>query len=166
MDMRSIIPWGRERSMPAPRWNDDGTPFVALHRQMDRLFDDFFRDLATPATRAGWGGMGQQWPHIAVSETEKQVMVTAELPGMTVKDVELTLTEGVLCLKGEKKSETSDKVYSEIWHGSFERMLEVGDVDPDKVQANFKDGVLTVTLEKRPEAQAPSHRIPITDGHG
>jgi HSP20 family protein len=88
--------------------------------------------------------------------------VVAELPGMEEKDVELTLRDGVLTLKGEKQAETNGSVYSERWHGSFQRSIDLGpDVDPDKVRASFKNGVLTVTLGKRPEAQAQVKRIPI-----
>jgi HSP20 family protein len=136
------------------------SPFLALHRQMNRVFDDFWRDFDAPLARGGW----TTWPHVDVSETEKEVTVTAELPGLTEKDVDLSLKDGMLTLKGEKKIETKDKVYSEIWRGSFERTLDVGEVDPDRVHASFKDGVLTVALEKRPEAQNGVKRIAITNG--
>jgi HSP20 family protein len=166
MDMKSIIPWGRNGNMPQ-RWNDETvtSPFGALHRQMDRLFDDFFRDFGNTANRSGLAAWNGNWPHIELSESDTLVTVSAELPGMTEKDVEVTLADGVLSLKGEKRRETKDKVYSEIWHGSFERALAVGDVDPDKVNATFKDGVLTITLEKRPEAQAQTKRIAINKQH-
>jgi HSP20 family protein len=81
---------------------------------------------------------------------------------MEEKDVELSLRDGVLTLKGEKQAETNGSVYSERWHGSFQRSIDLGpDVDPDKVTASFKNGVLTVTLGKRPEAQSQVKRIPI-----
>jgi HSP20 family protein len=160
LNMRSMIPWGRSRGAVAPRSTDEGFPFMTLHRQMNRLFDDFFRDFDTPmAGRNGWS-MG--WPHVDVSETDKEVKVTAELPGLTEKDVELTLSDGYLTLKGEKKLEHKDQVYSEIWQGSFERTLDVGEVDPDKVNAQFRNGVLTVSMEKRPDAQSKMKRIPIS----
>jgi HSP20 family protein len=157
MEMKSIIPWASNRGLAGR--TDERSPLVALHRQMNQLFDDFWRDFDAPMlSRNGWS-MG--WPQVDVSETEKEVKVTAELPGLSDKDVEVTLRDGRLTLKGEKKLEHKDRVYSEIWQGSFERTLEVGEVDPDRVNAQFKDGVLTITLEKRPEAQAKAKRIPI-----
>jgi len=88
--------------------------------------------------------------------------VVAELPGMDEKDLDVSLHDGMLTLKGEKKSESNTAVYSERWHGQFQRSLPIGpDVDPDKVSASFKNGVLTVTLAKRPEAQRQVKRIPI-----
>jgi HSP20 family protein len=81
---------------------------------------------------------------------------------MEEKDIELTLREGMLTVRGEKKSETNDSVYSERWHGQFERAVQLGpDVDPEKVKAEFKNGVLTVTVGKRPEAQRQVKRIAI-----
>jgi len=88
--------------------------------------------------------------------------VVAELPGLSEKDVKITLHNGMLTLKGEKKSESSNASYTERWHGQFQRTLSLGpDVDPDKVNASFKNGVLTVTLGKRPEAQRQVKRIPV-----
>lgn len=160
MDVKSLIPWGRTRTTPAPSYAEDTSPFLALHREMNRLFDDFFRgfDLPMPS-RLGWSAT---WPNVEVSDTGKEVKVVAELPGLEEKDVEVTLSDGVLTLKGEKKQENNGSLYSERWHGSFQRSLQLGpEVDPDQVKASFKNGVLTITLAKRPEAQSEVKRIPI-----
>jgi HSP20 family protein len=125
--------------------------------------DDFARGFGVglPARFGGSGG----WPHVEVSETDSEVKVVAELPGLEERDIDLSLQDGVLTLKGEKKSETEGAFYSERWHGQFQRSLQVGpDVDPDKVSASFKNGVLTITLAKRPEAQRQAKRIPISGG--
>src|SRR5258708_4661793 len=160
MTMRDMIPWGRNRNALVPSQPEETSPVLTLHREMNRLFDDFFRGFDLPlASRLGWSN-GR--PHVEVSETEKEGKVVAELPGMEEKDVELSLRDGVLTLKGEKLAETNGSVYSERWHGSFQRSIDLGpDVDPDKVTASFKKGVLTVTLGKRPEAQSQVKRIPI-----
>jgi HSP20 family protein len=159
MDVRSLIPWGRNRNAPALRYSEETSPFFALHREMNRLFDDFFRGFDVPLPRFGGSG---GWPTVEVSETDKDVQVVAELPGLDEKDVEVTLADGVLTLKGEKKHESNGSVYSERWQGSFQRAVQLGpDVDPDKVAASFKSGVLTVTVAKRPEAQRQVKRIPI-----
>jgi HSP20 family protein len=163
MALTDLVPWGRNRSVAAPRFSAEGDPFLALHREMNRMFDDFARGFGVglPARFGGSGG----WPHVEVSETDSEVKVVAELPGLEERDIDLSLQDGVLTLKGEKKSETEGAFYSERWHGQFQRSLQVGpDVDPDKVSASFKNGVLTITLAKRPEAQRQAKRIPISGG--
>jgi HSP20 family protein len=163
MAFTDLVPWGRNRSATTQRSSEEGDPFIALHREINRMFDDVARGfgIGLPA-RFGSYGSG---PHIEVSETDKEVRVVAELPGMDQKDVEVALADGVLTLKGEKKSENSGALYSERWHGQFQRSLRLGpEVDPEKVNANFKNGVLTVALAKRPEAQSQVKRIPISNG--
>ena len=158
MALTDLIPWNRNRNMPAPRQAD---PFVALRREMDRVFDDFFRGFDVPMTGTlGWP-VGT-WPHVEVSETDDEVKLVAELPGMEEKDIELNFHEGMLMLKGEKKTETNGAIYSERWHGQFERAFQLGpDIDPEKIRAEFKNGVLTITAGKRPEAQRQVKRIPV-----
>jgi HSP20 family protein len=163
MALTDLVPWGRNRSVAAPRFPDNGDPFLALHREVNRMFDDFARSfgMGMPA-RFGISGT---WPHVEVSETDKEVKVVAELPGLEQKDIDVSLHEGVLTLKGEKKQESDGALYSERWHGQFQRSLQLGpEVDPEKVSAVFKNGVLTITLAKRPEAQSQVKRIPISSG--
>jgi HSP20 family protein len=159
MSVKDLLPSGRKHSL-APRLGEGSMPFLALHREMDRLFDDFLRGFDLPLTnRLGWT---QSWPKVEVSESDKEVRVVAELPGLDEKDVEITLNDGVLTLKGEKKVENESAVYSERWHGQFERSMQLGqEIDPEKVEATFKNGVLTVTLARRPEAVEQVKRIPI-----
>jgi HSP20 family protein len=160
MTMRDLIPWGRGRSVPAPRFEDQNSPFLTLHREMNRLFDDFFHGFDWPLpSRFGWSG---GWPHVDVGETEKEVKVVAELPGLDERDVDVMLHDGVLTLKGEKRAENDGAWYSERWAGRFQRSIPLGpDVDPDKVEASFRNGVLTVTVGKRPEPERAVRRIPI-----
>ncbi|HZQ40550.1 MAG TPA: Hsp20/alpha crystallin family protein [Rhizomicrobium sp.] len=159
MDVKSLIPWGRTSRAPALR-SEDADPFLTLHRQMNRLFDDVFRDFNLPLSRNA-GSFG--WPSVEISEDDKQIKVVAELPGLEEKDVDLSFRDGILTLSGERKSETNHASYSERWHGQFSRSIDVGaDIDPDKVEARFNKGMLTVTLPRRPEAQAQRRRIAIT----
>jgi len=163
MALTDLVPWGRNRSVATQRFAENGDPFLVLHREMNRMFDDFARGFGVgmPAQL----GLSGSWPHVEVSETDKEFKVVAELPGLEQKDVEVSLHDGVLTLKGEKKAETSGALYSERWHGQFQRSLQLGaEVDPDKVNAAFKNGVLTITLAKRPEAQSQVKRISISDG--
>ena len=162
MMMSDLIPWGRNRTAPAPHGNDETSPYLALQREMNRVFDSFFRDSGAAAPSLAPLGWTAAWPHVEVSETEQEVKVVAELPGLEEKDLEVTLHDGVLTLSGEKKGEGSGAVYSERWHSRFRRSLQLGpDVDPDKVAASFRNGVLTVTVARRPEAQRRVKRIPI-----
>jgi HSP20 family protein len=127
---------------------------------MDRLFDDFFRDFDAPVMRSALSS--GNWPSIELNEGEKDVKVIAELPGLDEKDIDVTLRDGVLTLKGEKKGADTGARYSERWLGQFSRSIDLGaDVDPDRVRASFEKGVLTITLEKRPETQSSVKRIAI-----
>jgi len=163
MALTDLIPWGRQRSLAPTRFVEENDPFLALHRNMNRMLDDFSSSFGLPAmSRNAWQA---GWPHIEVKNSDKEVAVIAELPGMEQKDVELSLLDGVLTLKGEKKSETENPLYSERWHGQFQRSIQLGpEIDPEKVNAAFKNGVLTVTLGKRPEAQSQVRRIAISAG--
>jgi len=168
MSVRDLIPWGRDNGNRAPTTFSDGDrdPFLSLHREVNRLFDDAFRgfDSRLPA----WGRFpsfgGSGWPNVEVSDGEKEIRVTAEVPGLEDKDIEVLLEDGVLTMKGEKRSETEDKdrQFSERFYGRFERRIPLGyEVEDDKVSADFKNGVLTVTLPKTEKAQANAKRIAI-----
>jgi HSP20 family protein len=104
---------------------------------------------------------------LELAETDKAVTVSAEIPGLDEKDVEVTLADGVLTIRGEKKSEIEDKQrqFSERSYGRFERRIAIGrEVDEDKVEASFRNGVLTVTLPKTERAQSRARRIAINGG--
>lgn len=156
MNVKSLIPWGNNRSLDASRFADPTSPFGALHREVNRMFDDLWRGFDAPEITTS------AWPHIELCDEDHQLKVVAELPGLEERDVELTLDNGVLTLKGHKTIEKGGTVYSERWEGAFERDITVGrDVDADKVTASFKNGVLTILLPKKPEAQREVRRISI-----
>ncbi|WP_235610725.1 Hsp20/alpha crystallin family protein [Bordetella sp. H567] len=134
---------------------------MSLHREVNRLFDDLFRnfDIGLPTARAF-----SRWPNIEVAEEGQTVRVTAELPGMEEKDVEILLEEGTLTLRGEKRAESRDNArqFSERFYGRFERVIPIGhDIDEGQVKASFENGVLTVTLPKTESAQSRVKRIPV-----
>ena len=169
MNMRDLIPWGRQRQTPSrPRQADDRSvaletadPFIRLHREMNRLFDDVFRgfDLLPFDSAASAAG----WPNVEIVETDRELRVCAELPGMDERDVEVLLEDGLLTIQGEKRAEREDggRRFSERFYGQFMRQLPVGDVEEDQVQASFKHGVLTVTLPKIAGSSDRTRRIPI-----
>ena len=129
---------------------------------MDRLFDDFFR---VPMLGSGLAG-AMTWPSLEVKETDEEVRVTAELPGMSEKDVELSVQDGMLTISGEKKSEQQDRDrgWSERSYGRFERRIALPDgADENKCEASFRDGLLTIRMPKSAEASR-ARRIPINAG--
>jgi HSP20 family protein len=150
---------GKEELLPS---REAWEPFSSLRRDMDRLFEDFSRDFGwgAPAMRTGMA------PQIDVSETDAEVKIEAELPGVDEKDVEVVLSDGRLTIKGEKKQETEEKKKDyhmvERAYGSFARSIALPFMaDPDKVKAQFAKGVLTVTVPKPPEVKAKEKKIAI-----
>ena len=106
MAIRDLIPWSRNQELAPTR--DSFDPFITLHREMNRLFDDVWRGFATPARFGGplmEGRFG--WPNIEFNETDKAVTISAELPGLSEKDVQVEIANGVLTLRGEKKVRTN-----------------------------------------------------------
>ena len=165
MSVRDLIPWSRGGSQaPSIYRGDDMDPFLSLHRNVNRLFDEVFRGFDTPSVLGRMAPFNGTWPSVEFSETDKEIRVTAEIPGLDEKDVEVMLEDGVLTLRGEKKAETEDKdrQFSERYYGRFERHFSLGrEVEDDKVAATFNNGVLTVTLPKSKKAQANAKRIAI-----
>jgi HSP20 family protein len=161
MAIKNLI-WSRRQDLPARR-GEEFTPFTTLHREVNRLFDDVMRRFDSPFGSDRFFDRTTGWPNIEVSETDVEVKVTAELSGLDEKDVEVELTEGVLVIKGEKRTETDDKDrrFSERYYGHFERRIPVDDVDEDKVSATFRNGLLTVTMPRTPAAKSKARRIAI-----
>jgi len=121
-----------------------------LRREMDRLWDDFFG----PGRRA-LRPLEPEWaPAVDVSETADKVVVKAEIPGIEAKDIDISLAGDILTIKGEKKSEREEKKENyhlvERSYGSFSRSLRLpAAVQADKIEAGYKQGVLTVTCPKK-----------------
>ena len=170
-----------------------GDPFMSLHREMNRLFDDAFRGMTPPGQRgqsgsggqtmpsgqddlaqraAGQGGFAQVAlvPHMDVSETDTELRISAELPGVEDGDVEVTLHDDVLTIRGEKKLERVDERenyhFVERSYGTFQRSLRIPySVKPEEVQASFERGVLSITLPKAKQEEK-SRRIEVRSGGG
>ena len=147
-------------------------PFGALKKEVDRLFEDFgegfwqqpFRSLAR--FERAWPGRLATAPAVDISETDKSYEISAELPGLDEKNIEVSLVNGGLTIKGEKKDEKEEKqkdyYVSERRYGAFERYFALPEgVDADKIEATFKNGVLKVTLPKTAEAQKPAKKIDV-----
>jgi HSP20 family protein len=150
-------------------------PIDSLRREIDRLFDDFDVGIWRSPLRRSLFAMEPFWrrelrwtgtPAVDITETEKAYEITAELPGMDEKSIELKVVKGALTIKGEKQEEKEEKKKDYYLHerrfGAFERCFDLPEgVDADKIEASFKKGVLTVILPKKPEAQKPEKKIEV-----
>ncbi len=146
-------------------------PFETLNRRMNDLFEGFFKDPATAGfPELGLSkNMGLVSPKFEVSETDNAFLVSAELPGMDEKDIELAVDQNALILKGEKKQEKEEKkknyFYSERSYGHFHRTIPIPDgVDKSKVKAKFNKGVLSVVLPKNQKLKTERKKISISPG--
>lgn len=165
MQIRDLIPWGRERSSLSQRQAEADNPLLSLQRDINRVFENFWNRFERSYAGAN-GFLTAANPRTDISETEKEVEVSVELPGMDEKDIEVSLTDDVLTIRGEKKNEREEKkkgyYLSERSYGSFYRSIPLpAGVDPEKADARFKSGVLTITLPKTPEAQQKVRRIEV-----
>lgn len=153
----------------------DWHPLSNLRREVDRLFEDFPFG-PWPRSRLfdvepSWRGelsLGKA-PAVDVAEKEKEYEITAELPGMEERDIDVKFANGMLTIKGEKKEEKEEKkkdyYVSERRFGSFQRSFTVPeDVATNKIDASFKNGILTVVLPKSEEAQKREQKIEIKKG--
>ena len=167
MLLRDLIPFSGTRPMASERRRQD--PFHVMQREMNRMLGNMWEGSEWPMLKAGNGDLEMFTPKMDVSETAKEIRVTAELPGMEEKDVEVTFSDGMLTIQGERKDETEEKdedkrfYLRECSYGSFRRMLPIGElVKEDKLTAKFKNGKLTVILPKTQEAKEKTRKIPIT----
>lgn len=150
-----------KKSLPIKREERD--IFSLFRDEMNRLFDNFFRGFEIEPFEAGFGTFR---PNVNVVEDEKEIKVSAELPGVDEKDIEVSLSKDSLTIKGEKKEEKEDKGKNyyrmERSYGSFCRTIPLPvEIDADKVKAQFKKGVLTVTLPKTAKTIEETKKIPV-----
>lgn len=142
-------------------------PFVSLQREMNRLFDNFFGGSNLSPWASFEGGTSQVFtPRVDMSETEKEIKVSVELPGLDENDIDVALTRDTLTIKGEKKEELEEKgtdyYRMERSYGSFTRSIPLPvDVNTDKVEATFKKGILYVTLPKTVSAMEKTKKVPV-----
>lgn len=167
MFSNSLIPWGwGKRNLPVRR--EDNLPFfsIRLTDDLDRMFDNYFNSFASLPELGDDHFARTFHPNVDLSETESEVTVTAELPGLNENDIDISLTKDGLLVKGEKKEETEEKkegyYRSERRYGSFQRLIPLGsEIDQTKVEATFKNGVLKVSLPKTPAAIEETKKIEI-----
>ncbi|MBI1370492.1 MAG: Hsp20 family protein [Planctomycetes bacterium] len=165
MQISDLIPWGRDRNEVARQQGDGDNPLLNLQRDINRVFDDFWSRFDRSVGVSN-GLLSVTGPRTDVTETDEAVDVSVELPGMDEKDIDVSLSDDVLTIRGEKKAEREEKkkgyYLAERSYGSFYRSIPLPPgVDSGKAEAQFKKGVLTVTLPKTPEAQAKVRKIEV-----
>lgn len=145
----SLIPWRSKQKQPGQR---EFSPLATLRSEIDRLFDAFLRD---PWEALDWPLAGERtWgPPVDVAENEKELTVRAEIPGVDPKDLEVTLSGNQLVLSGEKKESSQEQgkdfYHCETRYGSFRRVISLpAEVDPQQVEAEYANGVVTLRLKK------------------
>ncbi len=145
------------------------SPMLAIQNEMNRMFDQFFAEDFPFSTRLITRPGMDFFPKLDISESEGEYKVTAELPGMDEKDIQIRLEKDSLILSGEKKTESEEKEKTfhriERSYGSFERVIPFdSQLDEDKVSAVFKNGVLTISLPKAGDAIRKTRQIEIKKG--
>ena len=162
MQIKDLIPWARKDGAPDAKSSEDN-PMATLQREMNHVFENF------------WNRVGQfEWPWGSdeaksdVVETDNAIEVSIELPGMEMKDIEVTVNNDMLTVKGEKKIERQEEkkgyYLSERSYGAIYRTIPLPPgVDGEKAQASFKNGVLTIKLPQTPEAQAKVRKIAVKE---
>ena len=159
MQLKSLIPSRQRTELASP----EISLFGPLHRQIDRLFDDFAQGFGPLATGAG----ANLIPRIDVAETDKAMEISVELPGLQRGDVEISLDDNVLAIKGEKQIEENrdekNMLVSERAYGAFYRAIELPPgVDPTTIDATMSNGVLKISIPK--PANAEPKKIEVKDG--
>ncbi|PKN75308.1 MAG: molecular chaperone [Deltaproteobacteria bacterium HGW-Deltaproteobacteria-10] len=161
MKMRNLLPTvGRKKQ------SEDNHPFYALQRDMNSLFDDFFRGFDITPHGFYSSHPTSFMPSVDVKESEKEFIIKAELPGMEEKEIEVMVTDDAVTIKGEKKEEKEDKgknyYFMERSYGSFHRTISLdADIESGKAEASYKNGVLSITIPKSQTTKAKGTKVSI-----
>lgn len=169
MAIRDIIPWGRKSEVQESK---ELSPFDALHREINRVFDSFFDDFANFPSRSLFDrALSTEFtrsftPKFNINETDKEIKIDVELPGLTEQDVKVDYQDGVLTVEGEKKFQKEDKKdnYHLIEHsyGSFRRSVRLPDgIKEDEITAKMKNGVMQIVVPKDEKAQSKVKKIEV-----
>ena len=152
--MRNIIPWHHPEQNSLIHTN--------FHNALEQMFENFAQHFNHEDFEPWYLSMKEFMPKVDLKETDKEMHVSADLPGMTEHDIDLSLQDNVLTIKGEKKVEDSKKDhnyhYAERSYGSFQRAITLPvTAEPDKIEATFKNGVLEVVIPKKENANTGKH---------
>jgi HSP20 family protein len=167
MPISDLIPWRRERGEISTPEEKDQDTLLDIRDEMNRMFEDFFeRPLGLSPLSRETSLRTSFMPDLDISDTEDEILVSAELPGMEPEDIDIQLSGNTLMISGEKSSEKEQKgkryYRQERSYGSFRRSIPLPDeIDQDKIDASYQRGVLKVSLPKTAEAKKKSKSIPV-----
>ena len=166
MKITDLIPWSGTGRDVGPQ-TGPVDPLRALRQDIDRAFEQFWRMLPSPFPE--FAPSAPDSVRLDVSDSDKAITVTAELPGLSEDDIELSISEGSLTIRGERstdrKTEDGGLIVRERAYGSFQRTLQLPDgVDADAASATFKNGILTIEVPKTVESIPSIQRIPVQAG--
>ena len=166
MVFRELVPFHRVRPSVMLRTNQQNAPLASLQRRMNRMFDDFFGDFGDNPLSQITAEAGDFIPQIDISENDTEYTITAELAGMEQKDIDIEVLDDTLVIKGEKKTEQDEKNeqsrFTERRYGKFSRSVALGaNINQEAIEADFKNGVLTVRLPKAPAEKPEAKKISI-----
>lgn len=156
MTIRELMRWDRPFNLPVLRRNNLGRSLTSLQNEMNHLFDGFLEDNGLPALRP-WSVDGTDFPAIDMIENEKNYKIRAELPGMDPDEVEVSVTNGFLTVKGEKEEEKEEEgenyLRRESSYGAFQKTLALPEAaDMERAEATYRNGILTIEVPKKAEA--------------
>lgn len=171
MDIRDLMPWNWPRAAPGePLGNEES--LQALRSDLNRAFDSFWRSFSVPSVHANWGmsvnrGVGEV--PIDLVETNEQIELTAEMPGLEEGDIEIAVSDDLLSLRAEKRARVDVQGpgcrISERCYGTIHRTVVLpAPVDPERVTASFRNGVLTVVVAKLSPSSDGGRRIMVNKG--
>lgn len=161
MKMKNILP-----AVSGKDKKDNDYPFYSLQRQINSLFDDFFSGFDIGSRGLTAGTSEAYIPSVDVKESDTEITIQAELPGVDEKDISVTLTNDAVTIKGEKREEKEENdknyYYVERSYGSFHRVIPLGvEADANNAKAGFKNGVLYIEVPKSRKAKAEGIKVPI-----
>jgi HSP20 family protein len=164
MDIRDLMPWVAPRG--ATPVAGGAQPLRTLQSELNRVFDSLLRTVPGAGAAAAVAPFTGEGPRLDVAETETGIEVSADLPGLEEKDIEVSLGGDLLTIKGERKAEAGGRLLSyrinERVFGSFTRSVALpSGIDADAVSASFKNGVLTITIPKTQEAAQEAKRVAV-----
>lgn len=161
---RPLTLLNRNRSMPSLRDDDMHDPFFAFYRDMSRLFDDFSSDFGAPAYFTGERGLSRPI-NVDYRDLGKMVVIEAELPGVDEDHIDVQVSDNLLTISTEQRVEKEDKDVSRKSYREFHRAMTLPfELDPDAIEATFKNGVLKLVLPKPPEVVARTKKIEVRRG--
>ena len=166
MSLDQLIPWNWGKNGESLS-RDSGSPFAEFQKEVNRLFDNFSENMfSLSPMRRNLQDVSAVYPKMDVSETDEEFKISAELPGMDEKDIDVSVSRDVLTIKGEKKAEKEEKKPSyyrmERTYGTFQRSIPLPEgVEKDQVKATFKKGVLNVVIPKSEKTVKESKKVEI-----